>query len=873
MENLLLKTKLNMPLTRGSVVRRQRLIDQLSADLWVADGFARRLTLISAPAGFGKTTLAMEWLSNLDGQILWISLDEEDNDPARFMTYLVAAFQLADAEIGCRTLEMLQSPQPPQAETLITALINDLAGKQMPFILTLDDYHFIQNPMVHKLVGFLLDHQPAQVHQVILTREDPLLPVSRLLSHGQAREIRQDDLRFTPSESADFLSRTMGIRLSRDDIDTLQQRTEGWVAGLQFAALSMQGHSDRHNFVKYFAGSNRYILDYLFEEVFTRQTADVQDFLVRTSILKQLTAEICDAVVERDDSQELLESIERSNLFIVPLDLTRQWYRYHSLFRDLLRHRLQMLEGVEETTFHLRASKWYEAHGFHSDAVHHALAAKEWDRASELLLNTSEKMIKRGEIVTLLGWFAQFPDEALSTNPGLCLDYVWALILTGQNELAESLLADVEESTKDMPQFHGSMTSAQAFLARTQGDIPATIALSERAMKLISKTDTSTRGVLAVNLGIAYWHIGQMEQAAQALVEARMAAQETSNVYVLLSALIFLARVQAARGKLRQAARMYEQAIRKGKKAPIVGLAHHDLGALYYEWDDLKSCREQLLQGQMINDLSGNIEFQAADYMLLARLEKAAGQASAVREALEKIQELEQTGKVPSPTHNRIMAFQVEMALMQDDLLGAQQLATQLNEDVDAHPFYRYIGLTRERLLIAQGEKLEAARHLKAKTKSADEAGWIYGGIAVRILESIATEDQESGLQILIAALERSQAEGYVRAFADHGQILAAKLVEAAQRGVYPEYIGRILKAIRQDSDRETSSTQLVEQLSEREIEVLRLVSAGLSNREIAAKLYLSPGTIKTHVHNICGKLGVANRTQAVTYARDLKLI
>lgn len=309
----MLKTKLTMPVSRGNVVTRQRLIDLLNDGLTGEGGFSRRLTLISAPAGYGKTTAAMEWLASLDPQVIWLSLDEGDNDPVSFMQYLVAALQQADADIGHRSLAMLGSPGPPQGEAFITALINDLAAIPSDLIFTMDDYHFIQNPMIHKLIGFFLDHQPAHLHQVILTREDPLLPISRLLSRGQAREIRQADLRFTPAETVDFLNRTMGLKLIRDDIDMLQRRTEGWVAGLQLAALSMQGQDDLHNFVKFFAGSNRYILDYLFEEVFTRQTADVQEFLVRTSILNQLKAVLCDEVAERSDSKDLLESLERAN--------------------------------------------------------------------------------------------------------------------------------------------------------------------------------------------------------------------------------------------------------------------------------------------------------------------------------------------------------------------------------------------------------------------------------------------------------------------------------------------------------------------------------------------------------------------------------
>jgi LuxR family maltose regulon positive regulatory protein len=873
MQDFVLSTKLNMPVSRGNVVARSRLINQLNADLWAADGFARRLTLISAPAGYGKTTAAMEWLANLQAKVLWISLDEQDNDPVRFMIYLVAAFQQVDEKIGIRTMELLGSPQPPRAETLITLLINDLAGKANPLVLALDDYHFIQNTSIHELVAFLLEHQPAQVHQVILTREDPLLPVSRLLSRGQASELRQDDLRFTPGETADFLNRTMGMNLTREDIDSLQRRTEGWVAGLQFAALSMQGQEDLHKFVQYFAGSNRYILDYLFEEVFNRQAADVQEFLIRTSILNQLTAELCDQVAELSDSQSLLEALERSNLFIIPLDLSREWYRYHRLFRDLLRHNLQIHPNVNINDLHLRASRWYEKNGYHADAVHHALAASEWDLARDLVHGMCDGMIKRGEIVTLIGWLKRFPEQVVRADPELCLDYIWTLILTGHNEMAEMLLAHAEQTTTDLPQYHGSLLSARAFLARTSGDIPATIELSERALKLIPKEDMSTRGILAVNLGITYWHTGQMEKSAQALGEAQIAAQESGNTYALLSALIFLGRIQAVCGNLHAAARIFQQAIEKGKSAPIVGLAHLDLGAVYYEWNDLKSCREHVVQGQQINAMSENIEFLIAGYMIQTRLERALGNSNAVRQTLEKIQELEQSHYVPEPTLNRSRALQAEMALRQGDLLGAEHLLDQMNADVDAHPFCRFIGLVGERLLIAQSDKRAAARRLRKKADKAAQADWVYTGIVIKILESTAVESEGSSLELLSETLVQSHPEGYIRAYADQGQILVPILTEAARRGINPEYVGKILAAIGEEADRAASSAELVEPLSEREIEVLRLVSAGLSNREIAAKLYLSPGTIKTHVHNICGKLGVTNRTQAVMHARDLKII
>jgi LuxR family maltose regulon positive regulatory protein len=870
---MLLKTKLNMPVLRDSLIQRQRLVDQLNFDLWTEEGFARKLTLISAPAGYGKTTAAVEWLSEYPGRKLWLSLDEDDNDPARFIAYLVAAFQEVDANIGSRTMQMAQSPEPPAVETLITALINDIAGIQSSLILALDDYHFIQTPKIHEMVGYFLEHQPNHLHQVVLTREDPLLPVSRLLSRGQALEIRQEDLRFTSAESSEFLGQTMGVKLPRNEMEALQRRTEGWVAGLQFAALSLQGHPDQDKYVQQFTGSNRYILDYLFEEVFNRQPAAVQEFLVRTSILNQLTAELCDAVVEREESQEVLMTIERGNLFIVPLDLSREWYRYHRLFRDLLRHQLQIHEQSLEASLHLRASEWYEAHGMQAEAVQHALLAKEWIRAGELVLGVSNRMIKQGEIVTLLGWFKQFPEQVMRRNPQLSLEFAWALILTGQNEAAEAMLAHVESITREMPEHRGTLVSAQAFVARTKGDIPATIELSEKALTLIPQDDRSTRGILAINLGITYWHVGQMEQAEKSLQEAQTLSQESGNIYALLSAMVFLGRVQAVRGNLRQAVRAFEQAIEKGGEAPIIALAHLDLAVIHYEWNDLRSCREQLEKGQEINETSGNLEFLSAGYMLETRLENASGNQKAYAAALSKVQELVQSGVIPAPNHNRCLAFLVEMALMEGEVLAAEQLVEQLEMDVDAHAFYRYIGLAKERLLIAQNEKSTAAKRLQEKIKKADQADWVYGGIATRILQSIVAEGQETEFEIFTEALARSQTEGYLRVYADHGQVMVPNLLEAARRGLHTEYIGRILACIRQDEALETAAASQVEKLSERELEVLRLIAVGLSNREIAEQLYLSPGTIKTHVHNICGKLEASNRTQAVMHARDFNLI
>jgi LuxR family maltose regulon positive regulatory protein len=433
----------------------------------------------------------------------------------------------------------------------------------------------------------------------------------------------------------------MGLRLAEEDIIALQRRTEGWIAGLQLAALSMQGQADVHRFIEYFSGSNRYILDYLFEEVFAQQTKEMQDFLVRTSILNQLRIDLCDHVVERRDSSKLLESLERANLFILPMDPAREWYRYHRLFRDLLRHRLRVHQGGEEAQLHLRACDWYQRHGFQSDAVQHALAAGDWDRASELVLGVSEAMMKEGKIVTLLGWFRQFPDSFKRAHPRLAIDYIWTLVLTGQIEPARSLLLDIETSPTDDPELLSSIISARAYLARVEGDVPGTIEYSQRALELVPESNVSLRSILAINLGVAYWHTGQMEETSRALEEAMRTAQETGNYYAQLAALIFLGRVEAVRGNLQKAEELFRRAIKYEISAPLTGLAYIDLGALLYEWNDLDARRDNLLKGVEINETGGNFEYQLAGNMLLARLENALGNTESTNEYLRKLQEME----------------------------------------------------------------------------------------------------------------------------------------------------------------------------------------------------------------------------------------
>ncbi len=590
MSDLLLKTKFSMPVVRKDMVARSGLIEKLNNSLWQAHGFARKLTLISAPAGFGKTSLVVDWLNNLGLQVVWLSLDQNDNDPVRFLAYLIAGLNKIDIKIGLAATKMQQSPQPPPGETIITSLINDLTEISQPFILTLDDFHAIHNPAIYRQVSFLLEHQPEKMLQVILTREDPMLPISRLRSRGQLCEIRLADLRFSLNEAAAFLQ-NMGLDLNQADLNILQRRTEGWVTGLQLAALSMQGFPDPHQFILSFVGSNRFILDYLFDEVFSHLSTKIQDFLTKTSILDRLTAGLCDQVTESKDSREQLEALDRANLFIIPLDPAREWYRYHHLFRDLLRHQLDLQNDISLETLHQRASLWFEAAGDLDNAVRHALTAQNWDVACRMIGQASQGKLKRGETATLIGWLRGIPRKVVCSQPELCMTYAWALLLASQFEDAEPVLENAEQLAQPSSPYLGQVAAAQAYLARARGEDRRHIRKSQQALSLLAEDDWVSRGNVALNLGLAYWHEGRLGEAERALFDAQEISGRVGNIFALLTAKIFLARTLATRGKLRQAEPMFKKVIREGGNIPILALAHFDLSAIYYEWNHLGEAR------------------------------------------------------------------------------------------------------------------------------------------------------------------------------------------------------------------------------------------------------------------------------------------
>jgi LuxR family maltose regulon positive regulatory protein len=881
METTPLVTKLYIPPTRRPIVSRLRLIEQLNA------GLNYKLILISASAGFGKTTLLSEWarLPEPPKRVAWVSLDEGDNDPVRFWGCFVAALRTLQECVGGGALALLHSPEPVPIDSLLTTLTNDVATISGDLVFVLDDYNIIKSQPIHSGITFLLDHVPPQMHLVIATRADPPLPLARLRGHGLMSEIRTDDLRFTSDEAATFLSQVVGLNLSQEQVAALDSRIEGWAAGLYMVALSLRARKDVSGFIKAFTGSHRYILDYLIEEVLQRQPSEIQDFLLKTSILDHLSAPLCNAICERDDSQDVLPFLEHANLFLVPLDESRQWYRYEHPLADALRHQLDMICGASHVRLlHRRASQWYETNDFPVEAVHHALIAQDWERAAMLIYSFSNGLLRRGQVVTLLGWLQTLPDSELRGRPELCQQYGWVLILTGQLGAAESYLGHAERAASENPALLGEIMAARAYIARIRGEEYRTIELSERALSLLQE-NLQLRSVVALNLGITYRNRGSLSEAEQALREANQAAQQSDNEYVRLTSVGFLADILAARGKLHQAAELCRRAIGVGEESAMAAFPYHVLGGLLYEWNELKAAADHLQRAIRLSQLTGNVEIQGGAYHTLARIKIAQGDTAGALDALDKADHLAQSADFPPLDRARHAACHVEIALAQGDLSSALHWVNEISEDADASLFHPNLNLIQARLFMAQGQREAAAKELEARYEVAAQAGWQYGVIEIRLLQALAAATPDGALAFVVDALTLAQPEGYIRIFVDKGERMAILVRQAAAQRMVSNYVATLLTAFDAEQQKvkhregamvpsaHPPSQPILEPLSQRELEVLRHLFEGMSNREIAERLFISTGTVKTHIHNIFGKLNVQSRTQAITRARELGLI
>src|SRR6266705_1619814 len=642
----ILATKLYIPRLRPNVVSRPRLLDRLN------EALHRNLTLISAPAGFGKTTLVSEWVEGIERPTAWLSLDEGENDPARFLAYLVAALQTITANIGEGVLGMLQSSQPPPTEAILTALLNELTTLPDHFVLVLDDYHVLDAKPVDIALTYLVEHLPPQMHLVIATREDPQLPLARLRARSHLTELRAADLRFTASEAAAFLNQAMGLNLSAADIARLSDRTEGWIAGLQFAALSLQGHQDVPGFIRAFAGDHRYIVDYLVEEVLQREPAPVRSFLLQTAILDRLHGPLCDAVTGQAEGNARLEALERGNFFVVPLDDKRHWYRYHHLFAEVLSAQLLAEQPDQVATLHRRASAWYEQHGSVADAIRHALAACDFGRAADLVELAVPTMGRNRQEATVLGWLRALPDELVRARPVLSVYYAGALLLHAELEGVEARLRDAEQwldTTTDMGELAlassaemvvvdeaefrrlpGAIAVYRAAIAQALGDVANTMKYARRALDLVPEDDHLGRGSAAGFLGLAYWTSGDLEAAHRSYAECMALVQRGGYFSDALGCTIALADIRIAQGRLHEAMSTYEQALQEalGQGEPVLrGTAdmYVGLSELHCEQNDLHTATELLLRSKELGVLAELSQNRYRWRVAMARIREAQG--------------------------------------------------------------------------------------------------------------------------------------------------------------------------------------------------------------------------------------------------------
>jgi LuxR family maltose regulon positive regulatory protein len=891
MSTPILATKLYIPPPRPSIVPRPRLIERLNEGL----SASRKLTLISAPAGFGKTTLASEWVASCGQPVAWLSLDGGDNDPTQFLIYLVAALQTVVPKIGAGVLKTLQSPLPPATEPIMTILLNEITTIPNNFILVLDDYQVLDSKPDDKAITFLLDHLPSQMHLVIATREDPDLPLARLRASGQLTELRAANLRFTPAEVTGFLNQVMGLNLSEEDIATLETRTEGWIAGLQLAALSMQGHQDTASFIKSFTGSHHFILDYLIEEVLQHQSESIQTFLLCTSILDRMCGPLCEAVLRTPagSGQETLGYLERANLFIVPLDNARRWYRYHHLFAELLRLRLHQMvsSGNEEggvAEYHIRASVWYEDNYLEIEAFQHAAAANDIERAERLIEGDGIPLHFQGAVAAILDWLASLPKTIMDSRPSLCVRYATLSLIAGRTTGLEEKLQLAEAAIQGIPSaatrlddktrnLLGQIASARARLAVSKYQIESIFVQASRALEYLPPDNLISRFRASWSLAYAYHYRGERAAAARACAEALSIAEASGNILDAIIATLLMGQIQQLENQLHPAFETFQRSLRllgDNYPPPSTGEAYRGLATIYYEWNDLDAaehyCQTSL---QLLRQYDRIIDRFIISEVFLARLKLAQGDvpgaAAMLAETEQSVRQHNFVQRIPE-----VAAAQVFVLLRQGDLAAAAYLAQM--QDL---PF------SQARVYLAQGNPPAALAVLEPLRQQMEAKGWQDERLKVMVLQAVALHahgEKEKAVQLLGEALALAEPGGFVRLFVDEGPSMAQLLLEAASRGIMPDYTGKLLAAFEtgQLSSAGESHTPtplaaepLTEPLSQRELEVLRLFKTELSGPEIARELVIALSTVRTHTKSIYSKLNVNNRRAAVNRAAELNLI
>ena len=918
----ILVTKFFVPPLRKGMIERQGLINRMN------DGLDRKLTLISAPAGFGKTTLISLWIENLRQEqaeqgescrFAWLSLDEADNDLIHFLNYFILAIKQSQKDnngYGDGALTLLQSSPSPSASSILIPLINETAAVHEKIIFVLDDFHMIEEQSIHQAMIFLIDNLPPQLHLVIATRQDPFLSLSRLRAQNQLTELRAADLRFSPAETADFLNRVMGLNLSAQDISDLEMRTEGWIAGLQLAAISMQRHEDRRGFIRSFSGGHRLVLDFLIEEVLSQQTEAIQAFLMYTSILNQFSAPLCNFLTNQDNSQEIIEMLERSNMFIIPLDNERKWYRYHHLFADLLNQRLRQSQPEKYLALHTKASEWYFENRMYNQAIDHALRGNEYDRSAHLIADQIDGLWKRGEHEKLRNWLDVLPHHILIDFPLLGAVHAYYHFTKGQNEAGQQLLDQVEKKINDNQSedvnnlqidrtdsqaphnnhIRGRIFVLQSLIDSNFGNVQGMINHATKALEHLPEDDLTWRNITLFALGDAYSFQGDMDASWKTRSEAVKACEAVGDPYYIIMANLKLSTTYRELGELDKTIDICQAQIKTGEKFGLetnssIGYLMTLWGEILAEKNDLPAAIKLVRKGVKITEHGSNIMIIGFAYLNLMRVLLSSEDLASAEEIISKVKNLAAQTTIPTWLPGQMAIWQARVWLKQGKREAAHDWAIEqgfissagihLPDEFHFHSMFAYI--ISARILLAMDRFKDALKLLEHLSKAARDNRRISSLIEIMLLQALAfkaVDEDQHAMNTLAEAIHYAEPKGFIRIFVDEGQPMAQMLYDSLNHGTRSEYVQQLLSAFPgQDPGQDRASvsqgnqSELVEPLSDREIEVLRLVAKGLTNQVIAQRLYLSIHTIKTHTRNIYGKLGVNNRTQAVNKARTLGIL
>jgi len=891
----LLSTKLLAPINRAKLVSRRRLLRALDQSL------THKVTIISAPAGFGKTTLVGEWIKQQKIPTAWLSLDDNDNDPTRFLSYFIKALQRINTTFGETILEIIRSPQAQINEPLLITLVNEFAltipGET---IFVIDDYHLVEMPQINEIIKFLLNHLPPTLHIVIATRSDPTLPVALFRGRGELNELRQNDLRFTTEEAAEFLNRVKGLQLTDNQIGALAIRTEGWISGLQMAANSIQGNENIPAFVQSFTSSNRYIFDYLIEEILNRQPEDIQDFLLGTSILGRLTNNLCNAVMNQTDSQAILEYLERRNLFILPLDKDRQWYRYHHLFADLLQKQLMQKRPEVVSELHKKASVWLEKEGLSEEAITHALATRDFEFAAQVLEHNIPVMMGRGERLPLIeSFFGKLPEEFVRSRPILSVQRIWGLAFSGRLDEAEERFREIDGPPgmeKDR-EILGHIALVRALIANIRGDMDSAISLAHQADELLPAKDVVVRGMIPYILGNGYLETGKLNEAEQAYEQIKQFGIASNNLWTKAVAYHGLAQIKKLKGNLIEAKTLCEEllqiaAIRKAERYGFLCGIYFELGDVLRECNNLDSARKIVTEGLDYAGTWGIPTDLVSGYITLARIYLAQSDLEGAADTMRKAKKAREMGNIFRVIQTKMDTCQVQIWLRQGNLSQATRWAGEIEDKLNEFDHDKEFDFVSEmeliglaRVWIATGTKgknksfLGKSNHLLSRLASAAQASQrFYRLIEILVLQTIVFDhlgDENQAFEVFRKSISLAQPEGSLRLFLDEGRTMQSILYRAQKKGMGLPYTKTLLGAINDEIGvlPDLTLPTLPEPLSNREMEVLMLLSTEMTAAEMAEKLIVAKSTVDTHIKHVYSKLGVNRRLEAIQRAKELGLL